>query len=102
VQELSALRESQDAFETEETRLLQSVTVQESAHQWLVLQCAFEPQLQQMAALSAPERQAALAQLQLRLRRVAEWQEQYGKPLSIHSGTSKATGWICCWPTHRQ
>jgi len=72
VRELCALRESQDAFEAEETRLLQSMTIQQSIQQWLTLQLAFEPQLQQTAASFAPERQAALAQLQLRLRRLAE------------------------------
>ena len=66
MRELSALREGWDAVEAEEMRLLQSMTVQESAHQWLALQRAFEPQLQQTAVLVAPERQAALAQLQLR------------------------------------
>ncbi len=78
MRELSVLRESQAAFEADETRLLQSMTIQESIRQWLALQRAFEPQLQQTAALFAPERQAALAQLQLRLHRLAEWQERYG------------------------
>jgi hypothetical protein len=91
VRELSALRERRDAVEAEETRLLQSMTVQESVHQWLALQRAFEPQLQQTAVLFAPDRQAALAQLQRRLHRLAEWQKQHGKSLSIHSDASKAT-----------
>ena len=78
MRELRALRESQAAFEVEEMRLLQSMTIQESIRQWLALQLAFEPQLQQTAALFAPERQAALAQLQRRLRRLAEWQERHG------------------------
>jgi hypothetical protein len=91
VRELSALRASRDVVEAEETRLLQSMTVRESIHQWQALQRAFEPQLQQTAVLFAPDRQAALAQLQLRLRRLAEWQGQYGKSFSIYSGTSKAT-----------
>ena len=90
MRELGALRQDRDAFEAEETRLLQSMTIQESVRQWLALQRAFEPQLQQTAVLFAPERQAALVQLQLRIRRLAEWQGQYGKSLSIHSGTSKA------------
>ena len=66
MRELSALRESPDTFEADETRLLQRMTIQESVSQWLALQRAFEPQLQQTAVLFAPERQAALAQLQLR------------------------------------
>ncbi len=81
MQELSALRQDQDAFEAEETRLLQTMTVQESVRQWLALQRAFEPQLQQTAVLFAPDQQAALAELQTRLRRLADWQEQYGKSL---------------------
>lgn len=76
LRELGALRQDQDAFEAEETRLLRIMTAQESVRQWLALQQAFEPQLRQTAALFAPERQAALAELQLRLRRLAEWQEQ--------------------------
>lgn len=82
---LSTLREP-PAFEAEETRLLQSMTIQESVRQWLALQLAFDPQLQQTADLFAAERQAALAELQLRLHRLAEWQRQHGKSLSIHSG----------------
>ena len=72
MRELSILREGRDAVEADETRLLQSMTIQESVHQSLALQRAFEPQLQQTAALFAPERQAAPAKLQLRLRRLAE------------------------------
>jgi len=62
VRELSTLRENQDTFETDETRMLQSMTIQESVHQWLALQLAFEPQLRQTAALFVREWQAALAQ----------------------------------------
>ena len=51
MRELGALRENQDAFQADETRLLQSMTIQESIHQWLALQLAFESQLQQTAAL---------------------------------------------------
>ncbi len=74
MRELGALRESQYALEADETRLLQGMTIHESVRQWLTLQRAFEPQLQRTASLFASERQAALAQLQLRLRRLAEWQ----------------------------
>ena len=77
---LSALRKDWSTIEAEETRLLRTLTVQESVRQWLMLQRTFEFQLQSTAALFAPERQAALAQLQLRLRRIAEWQAQHGKP----------------------
>ena len=70
MRELNALREGWDAFEREETRLLRAMTVQESVRSWLVLQRALESQLQQTAELFAPERWAALAELQSRLRRV--------------------------------
>ena len=73
---LRTLREGWKTLEADETRLLRCLTVQESIRQWLALQRAFEPQLQQTAALFAPERQAALAELQLWLRRLAEWQEE--------------------------
>ena len=89
--ELRTLREDWEMVEAEETCLLQSMTVQASARQWLALQRAFEPQLQETAALFAPERQAALAQLQLRLHRLEEWQEQHGKPLSFHSHPPEAS-----------
>jgi hypothetical protein len=78
MQGLSTLRRPPDAFEADETRLLQNMTIRESIRQWLALQLAFEPQLQQTAVLFAPERQAALAQLQLALRRLAEWQGRHG------------------------
>ncbi len=81
MQELSVLRKEQTAFEADETRLLQSLTIQESARQWLAWQRAFEPQLRQTVDLFAPDRQAALAQLQFRLQRLAEWQKQHGKSL---------------------
>jgi hypothetical protein len=77
VRELQTLREGWETLEADETRLLRRMTVHESIRHWLALQRAFEPQLQQTAALFAPERQAALAELQTRLRRLAEWQEQY-------------------------
>ena len=87
MRELSSLREGWDAFEEEETRLLRAMTVQESMRQWLMLQEAFEPQLQQTATLFAPERWAALAELQARLHRLAEWQEQHGQLVQGNSDT---------------
>ncbi len=87
MRELSSLREGWDMFQEEETRLLRAMTVQESMRQWLMLQEAFEPQLQETAALFAPERWAALAELQVRLRRLAEWQEQHGQPVQGNSDT---------------
>jgi len=88
MRDLSALREGWETLEVEETRLLRSMTIQESIRQWLILQRSFEAQLQQTAALFGPERQAALAQLQARLRRLAEWQEQHGKSAPVHRSAS--------------
>ena len=56
MRELGALREGWAVVEAEETRLLRSMTVQEGVQQWLALQRAFEPPLQQMAALFALDR----------------------------------------------
>jgi hypothetical protein len=78
MRQLSALREGWEMVEAEETRLLRGMTIQESIRVWLMLQRSFEAQLQQTAALFGPERQAALAQFQARLLRLAEWQEQHG------------------------
>jgi hypothetical protein len=79
MRDLSALREGWETIEAEETRLLRALTVQDSVRQWLMLQRTFEVQLQNTAALFAPERQAALAQFQSRLHQIAEWQAQHGK-----------------------
>jgi hypothetical protein len=84
----SALREDWATITVEETRLLRALTVQESVRQWLSLQRSFEAQLQQTAALFGPERQAALAQLQDQLHRLADWQEQHGESAAIHRRTS--------------
>ncbi len=61
MRDLSVLRVGWEAIEAEETRLLRALTVQESVRQWLSLQRTFEAQLQDTAALFAPERQTALA-----------------------------------------
>ncbi len=79
MRDLSALREEWSSIAVEETRLLRALTVQDSVRQWLMLQRTFEVQLQNTATLFAPERQAAVAQLQNRLRRIAQWQAQHGK-----------------------
>jgi len=88
VRELSALREGWDVFAAEETRLLRGMSVQESMRQWLMLQEAFEHQLQQTVELFGPERQAALAELQERLHRLAEWQGKHGATASVGSDTA--------------
>ena len=78
MRELRTLREGWEMAEADESRLLRRMTIQESVRLWLMLQRSFEAQLQQTTALFGPERQAALAQFQARLRRLAEWQEQHG------------------------
>ncbi len=91
MRELRTLREGWDTLEAEETRLLRRMTVHESIRQWLILQRTFEPQLQETAAIFGSERQTALAQLQSRLRRLAEWQKEHGKSAAIHSDASAAS-----------
>jgi|YNPNPStandDraft_1061719.scaffolds.fasta_scaffold106174_1 hypothetical protein len=80
---LKTLREGWEGVEQEAIRLLRRMTIQESLRQWAMLQDAFEPQLQATQALFAEERRQALAELQARLRRLAEWQECHGDALSI-------------------
>ena len=86
---LRALREGWETIEVDEARLLRHMTTQESVRQWLTMQRSFEAQLQQTATLFGPERRAALAQLQARLRRIAEEQEQHGEFASIHRRASE-------------
>ena len=91
MRELRTLREGWEGMEAEETRLLRHMTTQDSIRQWLILQRTFEAQLQQTAAIFGPDRQAALAQLQARLRRLAEWQAQHGESASVHRRASAAS-----------
>jgi hypothetical protein len=70
--ELSILREGWDEIEEMETRLLRSLSIQESVKQWLQLQQAFEWQLQQTAELFEPQRREAMIELQSRLHRLVE------------------------------
>jgi hypothetical protein len=91
MRELWTLREGWDTLEADETRLLRRLTVHESIRQWLILQQTFEPQLQETAALFGPERQAALAQLQVRLRCLAERQKEYGESTALPAGASAAS-----------
>ncbi len=85
MRDLSAVRQGWEQVERVEARLLRKITAQESFGQWLQLQQVFEPQLRDTAALFGPERRSALAELQSRLRRLAEWQERHGKSGSVHS-----------------
>jgi len=85
VRDLSAVRQGWEEVERAEARLSYSKTTQESLRQWLQMQQVFEPQVRDTAALFGPERRSALAELQSRLRRLAEWQESHGEPGSVHS-----------------
>jgi hypothetical protein len=71
-----------------ETRLLRSMSIQESFEQWLALQQTFEPQLQETTALFAEERRQALANLQARLQRLAAWQTKHDRSISVDSKAS--------------
>lgn len=85
MRDLSAVRQGWGEIERAEARLSYRMTAQESLRQWLQMQQVFEPQLLETAELFAPERRSALGELQSRLRRLAEWQEKYGEPGSVHS-----------------
>lgn len=76
---LGAVRQGWEEFERAEARLCCRMTPQESFGQWLRLQRVFEPQLRGTAALFGPARRSALAELQSRLRRLAEWQERHAR-----------------------
>ena len=73
----------------DKTRFLRRLIVHESIRQWLILQRAFEPQSWETAAIFGSDRQTALAQLQARLRRLAEWQKEHGESTAIRSGAAK-------------
>jgi hypothetical protein len=106
-----------------ETRLLRSMSIQESFEQWLALQQTFEPQLQETTALFAEERRL----WQICKRGCSAWQhgrqnmidlfqsiqklqELLDSALSypIHAGLCRnrpcalsrigaGHGWTCCW-----
>jgi hypothetical protein len=83
VRDLSAVRQGWEEVERAEGRLRCSLTAQESFRRWLELQRVFAPQLRDTAALFAPERWSAMAELQSRLSRLVEWQERHGEPGSV-------------------
>ena len=85
MRDLRAVRQGWEEVERAEKHLLCRMTAQESFRQWLQLQRLFEPQLRETWALFGPERHSALAELQARLRRLAEWQEKHGEPGSVRS-----------------
>lgn len=88
---LASLREGWGEIEAFETQLLRAMSIQESLAQWLRLQQAFEYQLQQTTELFAADRWQALAEMQDRLHLLAEWQRNYGEPVSFDPGATTST-----------
>ncbi len=91
MRDLSAVRRGWEEVERTEAGLPHQMSSQGSLRQWLEMQQVFERQLRDTEALFGPERQLALAELQSRLRRLAEWQERYGEPGSVHSEAPTAS-----------
>ncbi|MBP7962137.1 MAG: hypothetical protein KBG20_16155 [Caldilineaceae bacterium] len=79
MRELKELREGWDVAVGKETQLLRALGVQEGMRDLLRLQETFEPQLRQTAHLFASDRWLALAELQSRLYRLAQWQTENGQ-----------------------
>ena len=75
---LSNIKTPQDINDIEDQLVSADLTPQESAHQWLVLQRAFEGQLRETEAIFAEDRRKSLIELQRRLHRLAEWQAENG------------------------
>ena len=92
MRELKALREGWDAVVVQETRLLRVLSVQDGMRELLLLQETIEPQLRQTAHLFAHDRWAALAELQSRLQRLAEWQAHHGQPVYFDPDSSETLG----------
>jgi len=92
MRDLRILREGQEWAEQEAIHLLRCMTIQESLRQWAILQAAFEPHLLATQALFAEERRQALAELQARLRRLAEWQARHGDALPCDPDPTTAAG----------
>ncbi len=78
MRDIATLRDRWADLEANEVHLSSHLTIHESFGQWVALQQTFESQLRQTEAVFAPERRKALAQLQARLRRLAEWQTNRG------------------------
>lgn len=76
MRDLSRVREGWDEVEETETRLLRQMTTQESLRHYLALQRAFEPQLRATEHLFRAERTAYLEELQRRLAKLNEIDEQ--------------------------
>ncbi|HQK76137.1 MAG TPA: hypothetical protein PKZ25_08060 [Candidatus Hydrogenedentes bacterium] len=84
MRDLSAVRQGWKQIDEAEARLTFRMTPQESFRHWLRLQATFESQLRETSALFGPQRASDLAELQARLRRLAQWQETYGNPHAVH------------------
>jgi hypothetical protein len=84
MRDLSTVRQGWEEIEKAEARLISRMTPQESFRHWLQLQATFESQLRETSALFGPQRACDLAELQARLRRLAQWQERHGNPGAIH------------------
>lgn len=68
-----------DEVDEMETRWLRGLTVQESVSIYLDLYEGFRSQMDKTGALFLPDRQAYLAQISRRLRRLAQWQLKHGQ-----------------------
>lgn len=90
MRDLSAVRQGWGEVERIGADLVCRMTIQESFRHWLQLQQVFEFQLRDTSALFGPERLSALAALQTRLFRLAEWQERHGEPGLLHPDTPTA------------
>lgn len=75
---LSSLLIPKESRDIDDQLVIADLTPQESAHQWLVLQQAFEGQLKETEAIFAEDRRKSLIELQRRLNRLAEWQAENG------------------------
>ena len=91
MRDLSTVRQAWEEIENAEARLSSRMTAQESFRHWLKLQTTFESQLQETSALFGPQRAADLAELQARLRRLAQWQERHGNAGSVHPEPPKTS-----------
>jgi hypothetical protein len=92
MRDIGTLRDGWEDAERLETRLLQRMTIQESLRQWAMLQDAFESQLRATDDLFADDRRRALAELQSRLDRLAEWQAEHARAIPLDPGDPAATG----------
>ncbi len=77
MKELRSLREGWADIKREEAKLRPILTIEESVSQFLALYQTFD--LEETEAIFGPERRAHLRALQQRLKRIAEWEQAYGR-----------------------